>query len=250
MTTQVETRYSRARRRPRWWLVVLIVLLHIAVLYGLARALAPDLTRSVEEDVLSAFIVTVGVSEPPPPPPEASPDPDEGAQGDPGERAVARAETAPEPPIKQPDRRPAPRASSTGNANNSGANEQGDGTGAAGQGSGTGSGQGGSGSGNGQSPDLSRRPSVASGSINDARDFPVPEGGRSARFGTRIEVIFTVTPDGRATNCSVANSTADAQATALMCSLVQQRIRFNPALNRDGQPISARYGYRQTFRSR
>lgn len=238
--------WSKARKLD-WKLLVLIMLLHLAALYGLARVFAPDFTKSIEREVVSAFIVTVSVGEDPEPP-EAPPNPDEGAQGDPGQRATPRAETAPESRVPRPT--PAPRASSTGTANASGSNDSGDGTGAAGRGNGTGSGSQGSGDGNGQSPDLSRRVSVASGSINNARDFPVPEGGRSARAGTKIEAVFTVTPDGRATNCSIANSTADAQATALLCGLIQSKIRFNPALNRDGQPIAARFGWRQTFSAR
>lgn len=237
---------SRQGRRPNWPLLIALVLLHLAALYGLARAFAPDLTGAVERQVVSAFTVTVTT----PDPPQAPPAPDEGAQGDPGRKAIPREDTAPKSPIRNPEAQPRPRASSTGSANQSGANRSGDGSGAAGQGDGPGSGAGGGGSGNGQTPDLSRKVSVASGSIDNARDFPIPEGGRSVRVGTKIEAVFTVTPDGRATNCSITNSTADAQATALLCSLIQQKIRFNPALNRDGQPITARFGWRQTFGKR
>ena len=233
-------------RRPNWPLLSAIVLFHLVALYGLVRVFAPDFTQSIERDVVSAFTVTVTTADPPVP--EAPPNPDEGAQGAPAERAVARAETAPEPRITNPAASPRPRASSTGTADRSGANDSGAGTGAAGQGDGTGSGRGGSGSGNGQS--LAQKPSVRSGSINDARDFPVPEGGRQTRFGKSVTVVFTVTTDGRARNCSVAQTSVDAQTTNLLCGLVIEKIRFNPALDRDGNPVEARYGYRQTFGSR
>jgi len=190
-------------------------------------------------------VVTVSVAEQPEPP-EAPPNPDEGAQGDPGKKAVPRAETAPRSPIKKQEN--APRTASTGTANQSGANDSGDGTGAAGQGNGTGSGREGSGSGNGQS--IAQRPSVRSGNINEARDFPVPEGGRAVRFGKSVTVVFTVTTDGRAKNCSVAQTSVDPQTTSLVCGLVTRKIRFNPARTQNGQPVEARYGYRVDFRAR
>lgn len=237
-------------KRPNWMLLAAILLFHLLAFYFLARALAPDMTASIERDV--AAIVMVPIEEPvPPPPPPAPPAPDEGAQGNPGKRAVARAETAPKSPLKNPDAKPTPKATSTGSANNSGANDRGNGTGAAGQGSGTGSGRGGDGSGNGRPPpDLSRKPSVRSGAINTARDFPIPEGGRATRFGKKVEVRFTVTTDGRARNCAVAVTQVDPQTTALVCGLVAQKISFNPALDRSGAPIEAPYGYRVTFDER
>jgi protein TonB len=75
----------------------------------------------------------------------------------------------------------------------------------------------------------------------------VPEGGRQARFGKRVIVLFTVTTDGRARDCSVAQSNVDAAATALVCPLVIRKIRFNPARRSDGTPVEARYGYRVDF---
>lgn len=234
------------RRKPlNWKLLTLIVLFHLAVLYGLARALVPDFTKSVERDVVSAVMVTVSVAGPPDPP-DAPPDPDEGAQGAPGKKAVPRAETAPKSPVRNDNS--APRAASTGNANQSGASDRGDGTGAAGQGEGTGSGRGGTGSGNGES--IPQKPSVRSGNLNEARDFPVPEGGRGTRFGKSVTVAFTVTTDGRAKNCSVVRSSVDAQTTGLVCGLVMQKIRFNPARTTSGRAVEARYGYRVDFRAR
>jgi protein TonB len=232
------------RKRPNWWLLTALVLFHLLALYGLARVFAPDFTKSIEREVVSAFMVTVSVSEPPVAPPE----PDEGTQGDPGKKATPREETAPKTPLKNPDAPQRPRTPSTGSANNSGAANSGDGSGRSGQGDGPGSGGSGNGSGNGQA--IAQKPSVRSGNINDARDFPVPEGGRATRFGKSVTVVFTVTTDGLAKNCSVAQSSVDAQATSLVCGLVQQKIRFNPAINQNGQPVEARYGYRVDFRSR
>ena len=58
---------------------------------------------------------------------------------------------------------------------------------------------------------------------------------------------LTVGPDGRASDCSVAEPGPDAQTNALVCRLVVERIRFNPARNAQGEPVAARYGWRQDF---
>ena len=241
---QIGAKYSDTRRKPRPAVIVLIVLLHILALYGLARAFAPDFTQTVEREVLSTFNVTI--TAPPDDPPTPDQVPDEGAQGDPGKKAIARAETAPEVERPLKKTRPAPKASSTGSANSSGARDDGNGTGAAGSGDGTGSGRGGSGAGGGA---VATKPSVRSGNLDQANDFPIPEGGRQTRFGKAVTVVFTVTTDGTAKNCSVANSSVDAQTTGMVCDLVIRKIRFNPATTRDGAPVEARYGYRVDFKA-
>lgn len=237
--------FSRKSKRLSWPLLIAIGLFHIVALYLLAHALAPKFTQSVEQSVADAFTVTVTTSDPPPPPP-ADPAPDEGAQGEPGKEAVPKPEAEPPSPVETP--RPRPRASSTGTANRSGAQESGEGTGAAGSGDGTGSGQSGSGQGNGVSQ--ARKQSVRSGEINTATDFPVPEGGRSTRFGKRVRVKFTITTDGRAKNCSVTYSDVDAETTGLVCGLVMQKIRFNPKLDRNGNPVEVVWGYEVRFNQR
>lgn len=238
-----ESRYQGKPKGPRWPLIVAIALLHVVALYGLAKLLAPDFTASVEETVVEGLTVIVSTSDEETP--LAEPEPDEGAAGDPGEEAVPQPVTAPTSPIER-NPEPRPRASSTGTATRSGARESGDGTGAQGPGEGTGSGNAGGGQGNG----VAVKPTVRSGSLDPRRDFPVPEGGRETRFGTQVTVVFTVTTDGRAKDCSVARSSADARTTSLVCALVIEKIRFNPARTQNGDAVEARYGYRVDFRER
>ena len=239
--SKTKPRYQGKPRVPRWLLLSAIIVFHLAALYGLSRMLVPEFTAGIEEEVAAVLTVTVTAPEEP----ETPPEPDEGAQGDPGEDAVPEPVTAPPAKIpKKPEE--LPQASSTGDETQSGATDAGDGTGNQGEGLGTGSGNSGSGQGNG----IAVRPSVLSGRLDPRRDFPVPEGGRSARFGTSVTVVFTVTPQGRAINCSVARTTADAATTALVCGLVSEKIRFNPARTADGRAISSRYGYRVDFRAR
>ena len=230
--------FSQTSRRPRPGLVVLIVLFHLLALYGLTRAFAPTFVASVEETVVSAFTVTITTPEDP------EPEPDAGAAGEQGQEAVPKPVTAAPAKLPVPKNTPIPRASSTGAADTSGAKDSGEGTGAGGDGLGTGSGNGGGGQGGG----IAVKPSVRSGELNQARDFPVPPGGRETRFGKSVTVVFTVAADGRARNCSVASSQVDAETTARVCPLVMDKIRFNPATRADGTPVEARYGYRVDFK--
>lgn len=234
--------FRTRKKRLRWPLIIGLVLLHGVGLYGLARLLAPDLTASVERDVISAFTVTIAVP-PEPPPPENQPEPDEGAQGEPGREAVAQPVSAPPArrPIKPDPQRP--RAASTGTASESGAAAAGDGTGAAGSGLGTGSGL----SGNGRGGVAVSKPVHISGRIDNARDFPVPPGGREARRGTQVIVRVIVTPDGRARDCSVHRPSPDPEADAITCQLVVSRLGFRPAMDANGNPVAAPFYWRQTW---
>ncbi len=239
MTT--DTRFSSTSRKVRPATLLMIGLFHVAAIYGLAKAFAPDMTGTVERTVIAAFTVTVTTPEEKPP--EAEPEPDEGAAGEEGKEAVPKPVTAPPPKIPVKRDKPAPKASSTGTANTSGAKDQGDGTGAAGSGLGTGSGNGGGGQGGG----AVSKPVHVSGAINNARDYPVPEGGRKARIGTEVIVKVTVGTDGRASNCSVYKASPDPEADRITCRLVVERLGFKPATDARGNPVSAPFYWRQRW---
>ena len=230
-----------SRRKPRLGTLVLIALLHVLAIYGLAKAFAPDLTGAVERQVVEA--VTVTITAPPEEPPEPPAEPDAGASGEEGREAVPREVAVPDPPIPVPRRVPAPRASSTGSADTSGASESGSGTGAGGEGAGTGSGQGGGGQGGG----AVNKPEHIAGSIDDASDYPVPEGGRAARRGTEVIVRVIVGVDGRASNCTVYRPSPDPEADRITCRLVVERLRFRPATDAQGNPVPAPFYWRQRW---
>ena len=240
------TTFTTRRRRPKLGTLLLIGLAHVVVVYGLAKAFAPDFTGSFEREVLSTFQVTVTTpKDPPPPPPPPEPDPEPaGASGEEGVKAIPREVVAPEPKVRLERDDPAPRASSTGDANSAGASDRGSGTGAGGTGTGTGSGNGGTGTGGGGPV---TKPVHIAGGIDNARDYPVPEGGRSARRGNDVIVQVTVGTDGRASNCRIYRPSADPEADRITCRLVVERLRFRPAVNSAGEPVPAPFYWQQKW---
>lgn len=229
-------------RRSRWALLAGIALAHCAGLILLAKLLAPDMTGGIEREVVAAFALEAPPP-PPPPPPENEPEPEEGAQGEPGEEAVPQPVTAPEPEIELPRPSPVPEASSTGAADRSGARATGEGTGAAGRGPGTGSGN----RGGGRGGVAVTRPVHIAGGIDDARDYPVPPGGRATRRGSEVIVRVIVGTDGRARNCSIYRPSPDPKADAITCRLVEDRLRFRPAKDASGNRVPAPFYWRQRW---
>ena len=239
MADQV-SRFSSTKRRVNPWVIVAIVLIHLGIFYVLVRSLAPNAVASVERSVVSAFTVTVTV--PPEEPPVVEPEPDEGAQGDPGEEAVPKPVTAPTPRRPLREDRPQPPASSTGTATTSGATQSGDGTGAAGSGSGTGAGRGGT----GQGGSAATKPVLVQ-SITNVSAFPIPPGGREARIGKSVIVRLTVSAAGRVTACSIYRPSPFPETDAKVCELAYQQVRFEPARDANGNAVPAPFYYQQRF---
>lgn len=226
--------------RVRFSVIALVALLHILVLAGLVRAFAPDFTAKAVESVVATFTVTI-TAPPPPPEPAAQPRP-AGAPGEAGKKPLPREVKAVKPKVEIA-RAPAPAASSSGSADTSGAREAGAGTGAGGTGSGTGSGTGGSGQGGG----AVSKPVHIAGRIDNARDFPLPPGGREARVGKSVILALTISPEGRATACRIYRSSGLPDTDEVTCRLARERLRFRPATNAAGDPVTAPFYWQQKF---
>jgi protein TonB len=91
------------------------------------------------------------------------------------------------------------------------------------------------------------KPEKIAGDIRSAGDYPVPPGGREARFGQAVTIAMTVGVDGRASNCRVVQPSSDPVADRITCQLAVDRFRFRPATDAKGDPVAATYGWRQTF---
>lgn len=227
--------------RTKLGVTLFVVLLHVVVILGLIRAFAPDFTAQVTEKVLSTFTVTITAPPPPPPPPAEQPK-SAGAVGEAGKKAVPKAVKAPEPKIPIA-RDPAPKASSTGEAVTSGVTSQGNGTGGGASGTGTGAG----GTGSGQGGGAVAKAVHVSGQINNAKDFPIPPGGREARVGKAVILALTIAPSGRATGCRVYKPSGFPETDAAACVLAMQRLRFKPATNAGGEPVTSTFYWQQKF---
>ena len=128
------------------------------------------------------------------------------------------------------------RIAGSGNATTAGAATTGTGPGAGR--SGTGRGGGGSGGGIG----------------SEARLL----GGNSSRLPSRLlrgfaadrgygHLWLTVSGSGRVTDCSVMQSTGDAQVDRALCGIMINRSRWAPARDRQGRPITVRLRYTATW---
>ena len=62
-----------------------------------------------------------------------------------------------------------------------------------------------------------------------------------------MTVYMTVGADGRASNCRVVRPSPDREADAIVCRLAEQRFRFRPATDSQGDPVPATYGWRQRW---
>lgn len=226
-------------RRVKLGVIVLVALLHVAAILALIRAFAPDFTAQAVETITRTLTVTI-TAPPPPPEPQVEPKP-AGAAGEAGKKAVPR-EVKAEKPKVEIAKVPAPRASSTGSADTSGARDSGSGTGAGGTGSGTGSGAGGTGQGGGAS-----KPVHISGRIDKASDFPIPAGGREVRIGKAVILALTISPEGRATGCRIYKSSGLPDTDEVTCRLAKERLRFKPALNAAGEPVTGTFYWQQKF---
>lgn len=83
--------------------------------------------------------------------------------------------------------------------------------------------------------DISVPPKLIAGTIT-SEDYPPGPLARNAGGVTKVRLIITT--EGRATGCSLLQSSGDAELDARVCFLATYRMRFSPALGRDCKPIA------------
>jgi len=220
--------------------IVVVALIHIGAVFGLLRAFDIDVVPQAVKDSITAISLEL-TQQPEPDPPvdkveEIEP---EGASG--AEAAKAKPKEVSAPPVKvpKPEATKIPPAASTGDANQSGAANEGTGTGGGGPGIGTGSG--GQGSGSGGIP-YARRAEKIAGEIR-TRDYP--RSSRDEREGAYVIIHYTVGPDGRPRDCRVARSSGNAEVDQITCRLAIERFRYRPAIDGNGNPTSEKVGWKQ-----
>ncbi|MBA3896277.1 MAG: energy transducer TonB [Sphingomonadaceae bacterium] len=168
-------------------------------------------------------------------PPRISSKKPQGAASPPNLKAKASDIVAP-PPIVPPIVPPPIFATSTpglgANAFAGASTVRGPGTGSGGQGTGTGSGDNGDGVGGGdETPPLQIK-----GRLKDS-DYPHAAGDLGV--GGTVSVRFTVTTDGRATECRVTRSSGSAVLDETTCRLIEQRFRYEPSHDTQGHAVES-----------
>ena len=178
--------------------------------------------------------------EPQRPPPPAEPRAartrdDEGAAG---KKADPTPVVAPPSRLPAPTSLPAAPVAGTGSAPTAGAAQTGDGVGA----SGAGTGRGGGGTGDG----IGTLARLISGGLTRGDYRSIRDIARGASSG-QARLALTVGPDGRVARCSVANSSGNSEVDAALCAIVQPRMRWVPARDTAGNPISVGVHYVATW---
>jgi protein TonB len=227
-------------RRARAGMIAGIALIHLLLGLGLVRTLGG--VRALADNAgLGPALVALNVENKPPPPSRSvTTRANQGASGAMGRHVHADPIAAPVVAIRLPAP-PAPVVAGTGSESRSGAGAGGEGTGGSSTGMGTGSG------GTGQGPGgryVATKPEKIAGDLVEA-DYP--RAGRAKRLGTSVVVVMTVGIDGRVNDCRVHQPSGDPDADAITCKLAIARFRFHPALDQDGDPIEATYGWQQRF---
>ena len=59
--------------------------------------------------------------------------------------------------------------------------------------------------------------------------------------------MLTVGTDGHVRACRVHQPSGDADADVVTCKLAIERFRFKPALDANGEPVEATFGWQQSF---
>ncbi|WP_260483432.1 energy transducer TonB [Sphingomicrobium flavum] len=115
-----------------------------------------------------------------------------------------------------------------------------DGAGAGGIGAGTGAATGGEGQGAGGGMRVS---------VIERTKFNIWDYNRTSRIAwrdaSRVMVVVMVQTSGRATDCEVKVSSGNVDIDSETCRLVEDKVRFRPALDAQGQPYATPFGYIQ-----
>lgn len=86
-------------------------------------------------------------------------------------------------------------------------------------------------------PAIAPTPSVPNARTNTISEDDYPDASRRAEEQGVVRVQYTVTPDGRASACTVVQGSGFSRLDEATCRIVERRFRFRPA-TREGQPVA------------
>ena len=231
--------------RDRGGAIAAVIAIHAALLFAFLH-LSGKLDLGSPQSALRT--IDLKALPPPPPPPvrrsQAKPKEREGGSAPKNTRSQATPVVAPMPRIVTPPVQPivASETPRQGTAPTQGASDvRGPGTGAGGQGNGTGSGNGGNGPGGGG--DVAEPPRLVT-PVLYGRDFPrdIVE-----QWPGRATVFMRLRVDARGyvSECTVDRGTGVPTIDARLCNVAHDRLRFRPALDRNGRAVAGWFGYAQ-----
>lgn len=233
--------------RDKGGAVIAVIAVHAALLLALLN-LSGKMDLGPAESALSVFNLT---NPPPPPPPplqqrrQVKPKEKAAASSPKNIKSQATPVVAPKPKLVTPPVQTivASATPRTGTAATQGAsNVVGPGTGAGGIGNGTGNGSGGNGTGGGGA-DVAESPHLVT-PVLSGRDFSRQLIEQWPRGGT-VFLRLRVDARGYVSECSVDRGTGIPSIDSVICNLAYERLRFRPALNRNGQAVAGWFGYAQ-----
>ena len=228
--------YSGTDNRPdRIKAVGGVVAVHAALAAVIFTGLNVHLVSQAVERLQTFDIIEPPPPQPPPPAPAREEKTVELEEGSAGKKAEPSPIVAPKPRIPLQSPLPAAPVAGIGSATSSGAATSGTGTGAGG----TGAGRGGGGDG------IAVNPRLISGAPkrSDYRRLGVWISGP-----TRALLRLTISPDGRISECAVVASTGYPNLDARLCPTLAPPMRWAPARDRSGRPMTSWtvYGVRLT----
>ena len=230
--------------RDRSGAIAAVVAIHAGLLFAILN-LSERMDPADPQSTLHIFDVR---EVPPPPParPPARPKEKEGGSAPRNIRSKATPVVAPRPRIETPpvQKIAAAETPRAGAQSTQGASDvRGPGTGAGGIGTGTGSGLGGNGTGERGDGGIADGPHLATPVLR-GRDIPreaLDEWPRGATVFMRLRID----PRGYVSECTIDRGTGLPAIDNMLCNLAHDRLRFRPALNRNGQAVAGWFGYAQ-----
>ena len=235
--------------RDRGGAIAAVVAIHAALLFAFLN-LSGKIVLADPQSAMRVFDLTRTPPPPPPPPPQQQsrpkPKEKEGGSAPKNIRSEATPVVALKPRIEMPpvQRIPASETPRQGTAPTQGAsNVRGPGTGAGGTGTGTGSGNGGTGPGGGGGGGVAEPPRLVTPVLR-GRDFP-RDMLDSWPGGATVFMRLRVDARGYVSECTVDRGTGLPLIDNALCNLAHDRLRFRPALGRNGQAVAGWFGYAQ-----
>lgn len=248
-TQQASVPLSQAQAHDRIKAVIGVAFFHALIGYAFIFGLGVDVAGAIDNP-LKLF----EIASDPIPPPQTTPASEkskqrtprvkqarknpEGSAAPPNLRSRPTEVVAPEPLIRLIVPQPivaAPIAGPGAAATSGNAPVRGPGTGAGGQGNGTGSGAFGDGGGGGGGAGLARPASLIGA---DVRGSDYPKSAFDEGFEGIVYMRFVIDPRGRIGDCRVTRSSGHAGMDRETCRLMQKRLRYRPARDAQGRPVS------------